>query len=197
MSAVSAAAETGSQNEPQTPSLKEKVLEVPAGSVVQVQLQTKARLRGQIGPITDDGFTVKTVNGNSIEDKKVSFAEVKSIKRVGQTEASPSQADPVRPAGLKQQLTLLRAGSIVEVKLINKQKIRGRLGLVSDSGFEVQHARDNHVVTESLAFDAVRSVKETGKGMHFAWKVLIGTGIVFAVLVVIGAVMCATSGCNS
>ena len=110
--------------------------------------------------------------------------------------SQPPAQSAVKATGLRERLILIPAGSIIEVKLINKQKIRGRLGPVSDSGFEVQHARDNQIVTEALTFDAVSSVRVTGKGMHFAWKVLIGIGIVFAVIGVIVGVACGTQGCT-
>ena len=99
------------------------------------------------------------------------------------------------PAGLKERLTLIPGGSIIEVKLGNKQKIRGRLGSVSDSGFEVQHTRNDQVVTEAVAFDAVKSVKVTGKGMHFAEKVVIGTLIAIGVVALVGVIVCRSSGC--
>ena len=112
-------------------------------------------------------------------------------------DASPPQVQSaVEATDLRERLILIPAGSIIEVKLINKQKIRGRLGPVSDTGFEVQHAGNNQIVTEAFAFDTVSSVKVTGKGMHFVWKVLLGIGIVFAVIGVIVGIACATQGCS-
>ena len=112
-------------------------------------------------------------------------------------EASPTQTpSAATPAGLKERLTLIPTGSIIEVKLINKQKIRGRLGAVSDSAFEVQHTRSEQVVTEALRFDAVRSVKVTAKGMHFAAKVVVGTLIAIGVVALVGVAICATAGCS-
>ena len=75
-------AQAAAQESTKTATLKEKALSIPSGTLVQVQLISKAKLRGQIGSITNEGFTVKTANGNSIEDKIVAFAEVKSINEV-------------------------------------------------------------------------------------------------------------------
>jgi hypothetical protein len=101
-----------------------------------------------------------------------------------------------KPASLKTRLTQIPAGSIVEVKLVNKKKIRGRLGSVSDFGFDVLHTSNDKVVTESLAYDSVKSVKVVGKGMHFAAKVVIGTLIAIGVVALLGAILCATEGCS-
>jgi hypothetical protein len=97
---------------------------------------------------------------------------------------------------MKDRFMLISAGSTIEVKLSSQQKIRGRLGAISDSGFELQHTRDNQVVTESLAFETVKSVKVMGKGMHFAAKVAIGTLIAIGVVALVGVVICATAGCS-
>ena len=82
-------------------------------------------------------------------------------------------------------------------KLANKRKIRGRLGALTDSGFELQHAGDGKIVTEVVAFDSVKSMKVVGRGLNFAVKVLIGTGIVIGVLAVVIGIACATGGCHS
>jgi hypothetical protein len=37
-------------------------------------------------------------------------------------------------------------------------------------GFELQHTKDDKIVTEVLPFDTVKSGKVIGRGMHFATK---------------------------
>lgn len=66
----------------QKPSLKEKVLEIPAGSMVEVRLKSKEKLRGRLGEVSNEGFTVKLAKGNKIEDRKLAFEDVKSFKAV-------------------------------------------------------------------------------------------------------------------
>jgi hypothetical protein len=75
--------------------------------------------------------------------------------------ASQSSSEPsgAKHTSMKERFMLISAGSTIEFKLSNNQKIRGRLGAISDSGFELQHTRDNQVVSESLAFETVKSVK--------------------------------------
>ena len=107
---------------------------------------------------------------------------------------SQSQAPSgVNVAGLKERLTLIPVGSIIEVQLMSKQKIRGRLGALTDSGFELQHAGDGKIVTEIVAFDSVKSVKVVGKDLNFAAKVIIGTLIAGGVAAAIGGIIFATS----
>jgi hypothetical protein len=64
----------------QKPTFKEQILEIPAGSVVQVKLKPKGELRGHLGNVTDEGFVVKVAHGNTIEEKKLTFDQVKSIR---------------------------------------------------------------------------------------------------------------------
>ena len=64
------------------PTFKERVLEIPAGSMVEVHLKAKEKLRGRLGEISNEAFTVKVAKGNTIEDRKIAFDDVKSIKSV-------------------------------------------------------------------------------------------------------------------
>jgi hypothetical protein len=63
--------------------VKGKTLQIPPGSIVRVTLHNKEKVRGQLGDVTTEGFTVKVARGNKIEDRKLSFAEVKSVRREG------------------------------------------------------------------------------------------------------------------
>jgi hypothetical protein len=108
-------------------------------------------------------------------------------------ESQPQAPSVVNVAGLKERLTLIPVGSIIEVQLMSKQKIRGRLGALTDSGFELQHAGDGKIVTEIVAFDSVKSVKVVGKDLNFAAKVIIGTLIAGGVAAAIGGIIFATS----
>ena len=110
--------------------------------------------------------------------------------------ASPSQATTPTPGDLRERLTLIPAGSVIEVSLASKHKIRGRLGTLTDSGFELQHASEGKIVTEVVAFDSAKSVKVVGKGLNFVAKVFIGIGIVAGVILAIAGIACATGGCQ-
>ncbi len=64
----------------QKPTLQEKVLEIPPGSRVQVRLKNKEKLRGRLGEVSNEGFVLQYARGNQIEERKISFDEVKSLK---------------------------------------------------------------------------------------------------------------------
>jgi len=68
-----------SASEPK-PTLKERVIQIPAGSQVEVRLLNKERFRGRLGDVSDEGFTVQIAQGNRIETRKVAFGDVKSVK---------------------------------------------------------------------------------------------------------------------
>ncbi len=64
------------------PTLKEKVVEIPPGTMVEVRLLNKQKIRGRLGKITDEGFCIQTAQGNKIENEMLAFADVKSLKQV-------------------------------------------------------------------------------------------------------------------
>jgi hypothetical protein len=102
--------------------------------------------------------------------------------------AQPTQA--TKPT-LKEQVVLIPLGSVVEVTLTSKQKLRGRIGSVSDAGFDFQYVQNDQTISRTLNYSEVRSVKVKGKGMSTAAKVTIGVlagvGGVFLVLIAIAA----------
>ena len=85
----------------------------------------------------------------------------------------------------------------MEVKLASKQKIRGRLGSISDPGFDLQFTKAGKIVTETLAFDNVKSVKVIGQGWSTGKKIVAGTLIGRGVLFIIGLVACLAGGCST
>ena len=65
---------------PQPYAVKNQVLKIPKGAAIEVRLLSKETIRGELGELTDVGFTVKAPSGTSIEEKKLSFDQVRSIK---------------------------------------------------------------------------------------------------------------------
>ena len=65
--------------------LRERVLKIPAGAIVVVRLRNKEKVKGRMGEVTNEAFTVQTATGNEIEKRTVSFDEVKSIKTASTT----------------------------------------------------------------------------------------------------------------
>ena len=108
------------------------------------------------------------------------------------------QVAPVRAAAAQEiqktaqeQVLELAPGTMVEVKLKNKQTLRGRLGEASPDGFALQYAEGTRVETTTVPYADVKKVKALpgdGKGTRF----LAAVGAVFLVLMVVSLI--ATGG---
>jgi hypothetical protein len=106
---------------------------------------------------------------------------------------APTPTQALQQAPIKQALIEIPAGSVVQVRLHDKQKLRGRLGPLTDSGFELQTVRDGKIQTQTLSFDQVRSVKPQGKGKSLTAKVAIGVVIGWGV---VGAILACVAYCS-
>lgn len=107
--------------------------------------------------------------------------------------AAAQSAQTPKPT-LKEKLILLDAGSVVEVNLKNKEKLRGRLGTVSDSGFDIQYVANDQSTTRTINYADVKKVKQQGDGMSTAAKITLGVLAGLGVLVVISLIVTAASG---
>lgn len=67
--------------------LKKKLLEIPAGSLVEVKLKTKEKLRGRLGDLSNDGFQMKVLNNSTIEDRRLTFDDVAAVRKSAGTSA--------------------------------------------------------------------------------------------------------------
>ena len=94
------------------------------------------------------------------------------------------------------QIAGIPTGANIEVRLKNKQTLRGTRGAVSSSGFTLLNPGAGD---RQLAFDDVTSVKQLSKKSHTTRNVLIIVGVAVVVLaVVVGvALRCGPFGCNS
>lgn len=93
--------------------------------------------------------------------------------------AAPCSAGPKRHS-VKEQVVTIARDAAVEVRFTDGSKQKGRLGSVSDSGFELQTERNGAITTEQVAFERVKSVKglrHESTGRSIGRTVLI-TGIV-------------------
>lgn len=71
------------------------------------------------------------------------------------------------------------------------KEITGRLGSITDEGFEVQTVKSGNVSSEKVAFVDVKTVKEK-HGMSLVTKTLIVTAVVVGVSALIGGILFAT-----
>ncbi len=53
---------------------------------------------------------------------------------------------------------MMAAGSAAEVKLLNKQKLKGRLGEITETGFTLQYAVKDKIETRTVDFKDVKSI---------------------------------------
>ena len=62
--------------------LKQQLVLIPTGAVVEVKLQQKGsqEFKGKLGPVTDEGFEVQTIKSGKVSSEKVAYADVKSVK---------------------------------------------------------------------------------------------------------------------
>ncbi len=71
-----------SQQESNKPTIQERILDVQTGTMIEVKLMDKHKLRGRLGEVTNEGFALQTAQGNKIETQKLAFTDVKSFKKV-------------------------------------------------------------------------------------------------------------------
>ena len=96
-------------------------------------------------------------------------------------------AAPILPGqtGSKERILAIPAGSTVEVRLKDKTRLSGRLGAVSDAGFELQVERSGAIEAQQIAFDNLRSIRNT---VHRSSGHRVGKGLIIT-LIVVGAVI--------
>jgi hypothetical protein len=84
---VGSSATGGSPQEQTTskPTVQQRILAVPNGTMIEVRLLNKQKLRGRLGEITSEGFSLQTAQGSAIETQKVAFTDVKSLKQLENT----------------------------------------------------------------------------------------------------------------
>ncbi|HSR06344.1 MAG TPA: hypothetical protein VLM42_04275 [Bryobacteraceae bacterium] len=88
-------------------------------------------------------------------------------------------------ASIKTEIVGMPVGASIELRLKDRQKLRGARGAVSDSGFTLVDIRSGE---RQIAFDEVSSVKQVKAKSHTGRNILIGVGIgVGAVAIVIVA----------
>jgi hypothetical protein len=119
-----------------------------------------------------------------------STQDLVSIARASVT--TPSQTSREAKRDLKQEIILIPAGSILEVRLVDKRKLTGRLGEVTDEGFELQYVKGDKVVKESIVYKDVKSYKQRNRegmstGAKVALGMLAGVGVLFVVLLIVAA----------
>lgn len=92
-------------------------------------------------------------------------------------------------ASVKEQAVTISRGNAVEVRLLDGSKLRGWMGVVTDSGFELEARKGGK---QQIAFGQVKSLRDMKKksfGRSLGTGYLIGL-IVIAVIGVTVAIVC-------
>lgn len=89
-------------------------------------------------------------------------------------------------ASVTAQITSIPLGSTIELRLKNKQKLRGTRGALSTTGFAFAEAGAGE---RQIAFADVVSVKQNMTKSHTTRNILIGVGIGLAAAVIFIAVL--------
>ncbi|MBZ5594394.1 MAG: hypothetical protein LAP39_19305 [Acidobacteriia bacterium] len=68
-----------------SPTVQEQVGQIAKGSIIGVKTKLKAmkKITGRLGEVTAEGFEVQVARGQKVDNVKLRFAEVKSVKIVG------------------------------------------------------------------------------------------------------------------
>lgn len=104
---------------------------------------------------------------------------------------SLAQAASEHRTAIKQKLLAVLPGTMIEVRLLNKQKIRGRLGDIDDVGFNLTSVQGEKVVKQKIAYTDIKSFKKIeGKSAgHALLYALAGIGVLTVILVIVAATM--------
>lgn len=94
----------------------------------------------------------------------------------------------------RERVLAISADSPVEVRMKDNTRLQGRLGPVSDTGFELRTIRSGKFETQQIAFDQLRSIKDTGHKPHSAYRGLLIAGIAVGAVVVIIVIVGAATG---
>lgn len=85
-------------------------------------------------------------------------------------------------ASIRTEIAGMPLGTSIELRLKDKQKVRGARGAVSDSGFTLVDTRSGE---RQIAFDDVASVKHVKAKSHTGRNILIGVGIGVGVVAIV------------
>ena len=85
--APGAAAQSGRK-----PSIKEQLIDIPTGSIVEVRTKAKQKYYGRLGEATNESFSVQQIKNEKLETVNLSFQDVKSVKIKASTDGRGPKA---------------------------------------------------------------------------------------------------------
>ena len=139
---------------------------------------SRRRLKTTLGGVTTTNFIVLTL------------AYVLFGNTVLEARARASAGVESKPT-VPERILEVPQGATIEVHLLNKQKLKGRLGEVTSDAFNLQTAQGNKIETQKIAFADVKSFKQVGettakKASNRVIWILAGIGVFIGVLIIVG-----------
>jgi hypothetical protein len=111
----------------------------------------------------------------------------------GRAAALPAQSETPPETILKDRLRHTMAGTQMEVRLKNRQKMRGRLGEMTDDAFALQTTNAGKIEMQSVAFRDVQSMRAVEPHEHISKWVPLGI-LIAGAAAVIGIVILVATG---
>jgi hypothetical protein len=81
----------------------------------------------------------------------------------------------------REQALAIARGEMVEVRMVEGGKLRGRIGPVTDVGFEMETQQKGKLETQQVAFARVKSIRAT----HRSFERSLGRGFLIGAIVVV------------
>lgn len=95
---------------------------------------------------------------------------------------------------IQEQIVGIPIGSVVEVKTVGKEKLKGQLVSVSGTDITVRVAASSGTQERPIAFDQIKSVANKSNNGRTGLKILAGVGIALGALMLVGIIIAATVG---
>jgi hypothetical protein len=147
----------------QSPTMVKKALSLPSGSPVNLNMMGGGQLSGKLMETHADGFTLQTLEGGNLVNKRVSFDQVASVQppKVSLARRLPGLKPPglQTPAMLRTKALGLPAGSPLTVTMPDGSQTVGKLVGTTNDGIEVQSMQGGNLTTQTLSFDQIGSIK--------------------------------------
>jgi len=167
--------------------VKERLAEAAPGSIVEVVLNNRERLRGRLAGQVESGIEIQHCKNRALALQAVPLSGIRTLQVHKNGILIPAQG-PLQPWAVLEQATLIPQGKAVVIRHRSKGRLAGQLGALQAEEFELRSDGDAGVT--SLRYDDVRSIEMARKPGGIGGKLLVigaVTAAVFAVIVALAA----------
>lgn len=172
--------------------LIEKIGSFPSGTPVELTTTTRRKVRGRLGPATDDTVHLTTNNGETVW----MFDEIRSARRLDRTRFGLvhrllalllTLAASLPAADLRAKALDIPDGATVDVRTRTREKITGLLRGVAEEGITVEVASSTQpVALRLIAFKDMKSLKYRRDGIHPGVVAALTVGVLMGFSALIG-----------